>query len=149
MAKKTSGKNDEIVTSVTVALELDVPRERLFAVISDPRMLPRWAQPVKAIRGEGAKAEIDYELPEGSVVCRFDRAVDEASGVTDWTVHVPGADPIRVYSRAVGLGGARSAFVVTLVSPPMPKNRAKDLYAMVEENLTKDMEKVRALVGAK
>lgn len=134
--------------SVTVALELPVPQRRLFALVSDPTQLPRWADPIKSVRREKERAIVDYQLPDRQVECPCDTAVDEARGTADWVVHIPGAPALKVYSRAVALTDQRSVFVLTLVSPPFGPGRAKNPRAVMEKNLARDLDKLKALLAA-
>lgn len=159
MAKKTPAKpapdaslkesegSEKTVASVTVSVEVDVPAEKLFDFIAEPQNLPRWAGPIKSVRRTDGKQLVDYQMPEGTALCECDAALDKARGTADWVVHVPGSDDIKVYTRAVGLAGARSAFILTLVSPPMPKHAVKNGLAVVQKNLAKDLDKVRAILG--
>lgn len=134
--------------SVTVVLELPVPQDRLFRLVSDPSQLPKWADPIKAVRRDGGRAVVDYELPDRRVECPCDTDVDAARGTADWTVHLPDAPALKVYSRAVAVADDRSVFVLTLVSPPFGPMRVKNARALMEKNLAKDLDRLKALVGA-
>lgn len=134
-----------VVSSVTVSVEVPAPRAKVFAAAADETLLPRWTHPVKAVRMKDGRRQVDYMLPDGTVAAFCDAHKDPERGIVDWTVHLPGADPVQVYSRVIGLGERSSVYVFTLLSPPMPRRRLKDAYGTVEKNLQKDLEKFRDL----
>lgn len=137
---------EHVVSSVTVALELETPAEKAFAVASDHFQLPRWAHPVQEVRQKDGRQEVDYLLPDGVVTCPSEGRVDAALGVADWTVSLPKGGDLKVYSRVLPLGDARCVFMLTLLSPPMPRRRLKDAYSVVQKNLLRDLEKFKEIV---
>lgn len=137
---------EHIVSSVTVAMELEAPKEKAYAVAADHFQLPRWAHPVQEVRMKDGRQEVDYLLPDGVVTCPSVGRVDAELGTADWTVELPKGGPLKVYSRVLALGDSRSVFMLTLLSPPMPRRRIKDAYAVVQKNLLKDLEKFKEIV---
>ncbi|HVE12061.1 MAG TPA: hypothetical protein VNI01_01585 [Elusimicrobiota bacterium] len=135
-----------VVSSVTVSVEVQAPRDRVFAMASDQAMLPRWTHPVKAVRMKNGRREVDYLLPEGVVTCSCDAVIDAKKGIIDWTVHIPKGEPVKVFSRVVALDDDSAVYVFTLLSPPMPKHRLKDAYGTVSKNLLKDLNRFKELV---
>lgn len=140
---------DLVVSSVTVSIEVEAPAEKVYAAASDHALLPRWTHPVKAVRMKDGKREVDYLLPDGVVTCPCEAALDRERGTVDWTVRVPGGEPVRVYSRVAPLDDGSAVYVFTLLSPPMPRRRLKDAYGTVSKNLLRDLERFKALVLAK
>ena len=136
------------VDSITVSLEVPVPQEKLFAVVSDPFQLPNWADPIKGvIKGEnGEKNSVDYQLPNGRVSCPCDERVDAKKGEADFVVHIPGSTPLKVFMRTAAKGKTTSVFTLTLVSPPFSQHRSKNARAVMEKNLNRDLERLRDLV---
>lgn len=137
---------EHIVSSVTVAMEIEAPKDRAFAVAADHFQLPRWAHPVQEVRMKDGRQEVDYLLPDGVVTCPSEGRVDAALGTADWTVQLPKGGALQVYSRVLALGEARSVVLLTLLSPPMPRRRIKDAYSVVQKNLLKDLEKFKEIV---
>lgn len=137
---------EHIVSSVTVATELEAPKEKAYAVAADHFQLPRWAHPVQEVRMKDGRQEVDYLLPDGVVTCPSVGRVDPELGIADWTVELPKGGPLKVYSRVLALGETRSVFMLTLLSPPMPRRRIKDAYQVVQKNLMKDLEKFKEIV---
>ena len=137
---------EHIVSSVSVSMELEAPAAKAFAVAADCFQLPRWAHPVQEVRMKDGRQEVDYLLPDGVVSCASEGTVDAALGVADWTVHLPKGGDLRVYSRVLPLGEARSVVLLTLLSPPMPRRRLKDAYGTVQKNLLRDLEKFKEIV---
>lgn len=137
---------EHIVSSVSVSMEMEAPASSAFAVASDHFQLPRWAHPVQAVRMKDGAQEVDYLLPDGVVSCPSEGTLDAALGVADWTIHLPKGGDLRVYSRVLPLGKARSVVLLTLLSPPMPARRLKDAYGTVQRNLLRDLEKFKAIV---
>lgn len=137
---------EHVVSSVTVAMELEVPAKQAFAVASDHFQLSHWAHPVQEVRMKDGRQEVDYLLPDGVVTCVSEGRIDPALGVVDWTIHLPKGGDLCVYSRVLALGDARSVFLLTLLSPPMPRRRLKDAYGTVQKNLLRDLEKFKEIV---
>ncbi len=137
---------EHVVSSVTVALELETPADKAYSVAADHFQLPRWAHPVQEVRQKDGRQEVDYLLPDGVVTCPSEGRVDKELGVADWTVILPKGGPLKVYSRVLPLGDARCVFMLTLLSPPMPRRRLKDAYNVVQKNLMRDLEKFKEIV---
>ncbi|MFH1723463.1 MAG: SRPBCC family protein [Elusimicrobiota bacterium] len=138
--------DEKVVSSVTVAVEVSAPAKSCFAVAANHFNLPKWAHPIKEVRLDEGRREVDYLLPDGIVTCQTQSRTDMKRGVVDWTVRLPKGEPIQVFSRVVPLDPSRSVYIFTLLSPPMPRRRLKDAYGVVEKNLVKDLEKFRELV---
>ncbi|MDE2292016.1 MAG: SRPBCC family protein [Elusimicrobia bacterium] len=137
---------EHVVSSVTVSVELEAPVAEVFGVASDHFQLPRWAHPVKEVRKRDGSPEVDYLLPDGVVTCPCEGRSDPALGVADWTVHLPRGGDLKVYSRALPLGDSRTVFMLTLLSPPMPRRQLKDAFSVVQKNLLRDLDKFKAIV---
>jgi len=136
-----------IVSSVTVAVELEHPAAKVFAVANDHFRLSEWAHPIQDVRMKGGAQEVDYLLPDGVVTCPAHNESDAKKGTVDWRVDIPKGEPVQVYSRVLPLGEDRSVYVFTLLSPPMPRRRLKDAYTVVQKNLLNDLEKFKGLVA--
>ena len=139
---------DHIVSSVTVAVELESPAQAVFDVASDHFKLAKWAHPIQEVRLKNGKREVDYLLPDGVVTCSAESKSDPERGTVDWRVDLPKGAPVQVYSRVMPLDAERSVYVFTLLSPPMPRRRLKDAYTIVQKNLLKDLDKLKELVAA-
>lgn len=144
--KASARPSAPVLDTVTVAVEVAAPQRRLFQVVSNPALLPKWADPIKAIRDDNGRAVVDYQLPDRRVACPCETSLDEERCIADWTVHLPDGPALRVYSRAVAVSDSQSVFVLTLVSPPSGPARLKNARAMMEKNLAKDLDRLKELL---
>lgn len=62
-----------VVTVVAVAVEVDAPPEEVWAVVSDPRNLPRWNRHITAVEGvpvDGLREGSEYSTVMGFMAVR-------------------------------------------------------------------------------
>ncbi len=105
------------VTEARITVEVDAPPEAVWAVISDPRHLPRWDRHITAVEG----------VPEGglSVGLRYSTEIRfmGVAGIVD--AEVLEWDPPR--SSKIRLRGFIEAVVFTRVEP-LPRGRSRIVH---------------------
>jgi hypothetical protein len=118
--------------SRTLSISIDRPPDRVYALVSNPENLPRWAtafaRSVKRTQGEWV-----VETPDGPMGIRF--VPENEFGVLDHTVKLASGvellNPMRVVAN-----GSGSEVLFTLFQPPgMSDQKLAEDIGMVERDL--------------
>jgi len=133
------------VRAAVASVEIKAAAEAVFKAVSDPLLLPRWAEPIKAAREKGGRIELDYRRPDRLVTCAAEVRADERSLTVDWIIHLP-QETVKAYSRVVPLQERRSAFVFVLASSPMSEAQAAAEAEQAGKNVAQDMERLKSLL---
>jgi hypothetical protein len=122
----------------TLTAVLDVPKERVFAYLSQVENLPRWATEfARELRFENGKAKVVNGLGEFF----FSIDADPDTGVIDMYAG-PTEDELSLFpTRVVPLPGDRSAYTFTMFQAPgVPDELFESQYASLE----REFENIRA-----
>ena len=128
--------------SATVTTVLPVSQERVFEYMSDIRNLPEWATEfARELREEDGEYRVVNNL--GEFV--FEIRADERTGVIDMYAG-PSEEQMAVFpTRAVPLGGDRTAYTFTMFQgPDMPDELFEAQYASLRrefENIERIFER--------
>src|SRR5262245_25297480 len=91
------------------AIEIVAPRDRVFAFLSEPGNLPRWARAFESVRGGRAR----LETPAGAVDADLEVSSDAATGVVDWRLAFPDGSVGVAHSRVIDT--SRESCIYTFV----------------------------------
>ena len=119
--------------SRTVTTVLDVPREPVFAFLSQLENVPRWATEfARELRREGD----DYKVRNGLGEFYFTIRADRATGVIDM-LSGPTKEALALFPTcAVGLPDGRTAFTFTMFQgPDMPDELFEAQHASLQREL--------------
>ena len=128
--------------TATVTTVLEAPREAVFAYLSDIENLPAWAT---EFARELRRDERGYTVVNGLGEFRFYIRADEETGVIDMYAG-PSEEQMAVFpTRAVPLGGDRTAYTFTMFQgPDMPDELFEAQYASLRrefENIERIFER--------
>lgn len=98
------------------SVALDVPLDRAFNYIADPRRLPEWTH---AFADAGA-GHARMRTPQGEVDIALDVRASRENGTIDWRMTFPDQSLATAFSRLVSLEGGRCVYSFVLTPPPVP-----------------------------
>jgi uncharacterized protein YndB with AHSA1/START domain len=98
------------------AIEIAAPPAAVFAFISDPRNLPRWAHAFEA--ADPARARL--ATPAGRVEIALRTAANRETGTIDWTLEFPDGTVGIAQSRVTPTARGTSIYSFVLHAPPVP-----------------------------
>ena len=98
------------------SIDLQVPRERAFAFIADPRQLPLWTSAFAAV----ADGRAQMRTPRGEVEVGLDVRSSAEHGTVDWRMTFPDGTLATAFSRVVEVDRERCIFSFVLMPPPVP-----------------------------
>src|SRR5262245_54713464 len=91
-------------------IEIDVPAETAFDLISNPSQLPRWTDAFQSADAQGAT----LRTPEGEVSIGLEVEASSNRGVVDWKMSFPDGSTGWAHSRVVPLSEGRCVYTFVL-----------------------------------
>ena len=128
---------------------MPVAPRRVFEVLSDPRNLPSWVDPVESVSRDAGGWTARYRLPDLTADCRCDLRLRPESLRVEWTVHLPGGREVRAAAGVKAAAGGACSCELTVDSPPVPPFAVADEARVLRRRLEKNLEKLRALAQGK
>lgn len=118
----------------TQTISIHSPAEAVYTFVADPANLPRWA--IAFAKGVTAKDDVWLVTTSEGAEVSLRTVTDEALGVVDWHMVMPGGIESVARSRVVPRGEG-SEFLFTQVQVPgVPDEMFDRLVQTVEHELT-------------
>ncbi|MCF7549889.1 MULTISPECIES: SRPBCC family protein [Pseudonocardia] len=130
------------VPSTHVAVQVAAPAEAVYAFVTDPTNLPRWAAGLAGATVELREGRWVTDSPMGEVEIAF--APRNEHGVADHDVTLPGGEVVSNPLRVLPNGDGCDVLFTVRQRPDMtPEDLARDVAAVRQ-----DLERLAALLGA-
>lgn len=126
-------------------IEIAVSRDRAFATIADPMMLPHWAE---AFESASESAAV-LRTPQGCVEVGLETVAAAQHGTVDWHITFPDLSVARAYSRLVELDLGRCAFTFVLTPPPVPLEALEGAMEAQSKTLARELVALKGLLESR
>lgn len=125
-------------------VEIAVPRERAFAFVADPALLPRWAEAFET----ASNARAVLRTPHGRVEVGLQTMASPEHGTIDWRMTFPDGSVAMAHSRLVSIDGERCAYTFVLTPPPVPLEALEGALDAQSEVLSRELASLKRLLEA-
>jgi len=124
------------------AVDLQAPRNRVFAYVADPARLPQWTRAFASVTGERAL----LRTPNGEV--EIDLAVHSSreEGTIDWRMAFPDGSVATAFSRVVELDPGSCAFTFVLTPPPVPLEQLEGALEAQSRTLSEELQLLKEIL---
>lgn len=123
-------------------IEIEAPRDRVFAFVREAANLPRWAHAFVSA-GEG-RARL--QTPAGAVDVGLDVEADARTGVVDWRLAFPDGNVGIAQSRVTDTGRGTCVYSFVLHAPPVALERVEGALDAQRVALTSELATLKALM---
>lgn len=123
-------------------IELNVPRDRAFALIADPNQLPRWTHAFASVSDGRAV----MRTPNGEVEIELTVQAAQEQGTVDWVMTFADGSVASAFSRVIELGKGRSVFSFVLTPPPVPLEELEGALEEQSRMLTEEMHNLKHIL---
>lgn len=123
-------------------IEIDAPRARVFAFVSNPDNLPRWAQAFQSVE----KGQARLETPDGSVEVRLDVLADAPAGTIDWRMEFPDGSVGMAQSRVTDTARSTSIYSFVLHAPPVALEQVEGALEAQRVTLRTELSRLKQLL---
>ena len=124
------------------SIQLRLPVREVFAFISDPRNLPRWA---KAFRNV-SNGRATLQTPQGAMDIDLNVEASEDQGTIDWIMNFPDGAVARACSRVVPLTADLTIYSFVLLPPPVPLEQLEGALEQQSRTLAKELLTLKELL---
>ena len=124
------------------SVDLQVPRERAFAFIADPRQLPRWTSAFASVEDGRAR----MRTPRGEVEVRLDVRSSAEQGTVDWLMTFPDGTLATAFSRVVETDQERCVYSFVLMPPPVPLEELEGTLEAQSRTLAEELASLKRIV---
>jgi hypothetical protein len=125
-------------------IEIQMPREAVFAFIRDPRNLPKWAH---AFRRADDKAAT-LATANGSVEIGLSTEANAHSGTVDWALQFPDGSSGIAQSRVTQTPRGSSIYSFVLHAPPVPLEQLEGALAAQRATLQQELLCLKGILEA-
>ena len=123
-------------------IELEVPARSAFAVLADPRCLPRWTDAF--VTADHASATM--RTPRGGVAIGLETRTQPDAGTVDWKMTFPDGGVGWAHSRVVDLTDDRCLYTFVLHAPPVPLEAIEGALEAQRVTLARELRRLKELV---
>lgn len=124
------------------SIELQVPRERAFAYIADPRTLPAWTEAFVAV----AEGRATMRGPDGTSEVGLEVSAAADPGTIDWRMEFPDGIVASAASRLVSLDEGRCVLTFVLPAPPVPLERLEGTLEAQSRTLAGELARLKRIL---
>jgi hypothetical protein len=124
------------------AVEIERAPADVFAFVSDPANLPRWARAFRAADAERAR----LETPAGSVEIGLRTLADADGGVVDWELTFPDGAVALAQSRVTRTTRGTTIYSFVLHAPPVPLAEIEGALAQQIRTLREELASLKAVL---
>jgi hypothetical protein len=123
-------------------IEINAPRERVFAFLRAPGNLPKWAHAF--VSAEYGRALL--QTPAGAVDVGLDVAADAHTGVVDWRLEFPDGNVALAQSRVTDTTRGTCIYSFVLHAPPVALEQVEGALDVQRVALTSELATLKALM---
>jgi Polyketide cyclase / dehydrase and lipid transport len=126
-------------------IEIEAEPTRVFAFISDPRNLPRWARAFRAADQERAT----LETPRGAVDIALRTRACRDAGSVDWELQFPDGTIGLAQSRVTPTTRGTCIYSFVLHAPPGPLEQLEGALAQQSVTLREELATLKGLMESR
>jgi hypothetical protein len=126
-------------------IEIEAEPSRVFAFVSDPRNLPRWARAFRA--ADQARAQL--ETPRGAIDIALRTLPCREAGSVDWEFQFPYGTIGLAQSRVTPTARGTSIYSFVLHAPPVPLEQLEGALAEQSVTLREELATLKALMESR
>ena len=123
-------------------IEIEAPRERVFAFLREPGNLPTWAHAFVSA-GDG-RARL--QTPAGAVDVGLEVEADAGTGVVDWRLAFPDGNVGIAQSRVTGTTRGTCVYSFVLHAPPVALEQVEGALDVQRVALASELRTLKALM---
>jgi len=123
-------------------IEIRAPRARVFAFLSRPGNLPRWAHAFRSADDRNAR----LETPAGVVDVRLDTLADAGAGTVDWRLEFPGGSIGLAQSRVTETTRGTCIYSFVLHAPPVALEQVEGALEAQRATLRSELAMLKSLM---
>lgn len=123
-------------------IEIQAPASTVFAFVSDPRNLPRWAEGFCSADNERA----ELRTPRGTVSIGLRTEASQAAATVDWRLAFPDGAVALAQSRVTETTRGTSIYSFVLHAPPVPLEQVEGALAEQSVTLRRELATLKALM---
>lgn len=123
-------------------IEIEAPRDRVFAFLREPANLPKWAHAFVSA-GDG-RARL--QTPAGAVDVGLDVEADARTGVVDWRLAFPDGNVGIAHSRVTATGRGTCVYSFILHAPPVALEQVEGALDVQRVALASELAALKALM---
>jgi len=124
------------------AIEINAPRDAVFAFVRDPANLPRWAHAFETADETRAR----LVTPAGTVDIELRTDAMPSTGTVDWRLQFPDGSVALAHSRVVETSRGTAIYSFVLHAPPVPLEQLEGALDAQRATLQKELATVKSLV---
>lgn len=125
-------------------IEIEASRAAVFAFVSDPRNLPKWAQAFQQADDKGAR----LNTPMGEIDIALRTISHEAAGTIDWQLTFPDGAVGVAQSRVTETDRGTSIYNFVLHAPPVALEQLEGALDAQSATLREEMAQLKKLLEA-
>lgn len=125
-------------------IEIQAPREAVFAFVRDPRNLPKWAH---AFRRADDKSAALATL-NGCIEIALVTQTNEDSGTVDWELRFPDGTVGAAQSRVSRTSRGTSIYSFVLHAPPVPLEQLEGALEAQRMTLQRELAQLKWILEA-
>lgn len=123
-------------------IEIEAPRDRVFAFVREAAKLPRWAHAFVSAGNGRAR----LQTPAGAVDVGLEVDADARTGVVDWRLAFPDGNVGIAQSRVTDTGRGTCVYSFVLHAPPVALERVEGALDAQRAALTSELATLKALM---
>lgn len=123
-------------------IEIAAPRATVFAFVSNPNNLPRWAHAFASVDGGRAR----LATPAGEVEIALHTVADSRSGTIDWRMEFPDGTVGVAQSRVSETTRGTSIYSFVLHAPPVPLEHLEGALEAQMKTLREELATLKKLL---
>jgi polyketide cyclase/dehydrase/lipid transport protein len=124
------------------AIEINAPRDAVFAFVRDPANLPRWAHAFQAADETRAR----LVTPGGTVDIGLRTETMLSTGTVDWHLQFPDGSVGPAHSRVIETSRGTAIYSFVLHAPPVPIERLEGALDAQRATLQKELVTLKSLM---
>ena len=124
------------------AVEINADRNKVFAFVSDPRNLPKWAHAFRSADDGHAR----LETPAGVTDVRLRTSANPDGGTIDWQLEFPDGSVGLAQSRVTETPRHTCIYSFILHAPPAPLEQVEGALEAQRATLRSELAALKALM---
>lgn len=121
---------------------IEAAASRVFAFVSEPSNLPKWATAFKQANDRAAL----LATPQGEAEIELTTSARSETGTIDWRMVFPDGAAGQAFSRVTPAGDARSVYSFVLMAPPAPLEELEGALEAQRKTLAEELLRLKTIL---